>query len=174
MARLSFLFHRASIIVVIGYACTSLPGSCLEQKKAEAARPVDAAASTNEIKQFCANNAAIAGDARIARQTSKLLELESQIKQRLTELEARKAQLVEWLRARDEAMKKASDAVTAIYTHMKPDAAASLLAAMDDPTAAAIIAKLSPRIASAILNEMEPARAAQLTHGIVALDGKKS
>jgi flagellar motility protein MotE (MotC chaperone) len=100
--------------------------------------------------------------------------LESQIKQRLTELEARKAQLVEWLRARDEAMKKASDAVTAIYTHMKPDAAASLLAAMDDPTAAAIIAKLSPRIASAILNEMEPARAAQLTHGIVALDGKKS
>ena len=57
---------------------------------------------------------------------------------------------------------------------MKPDAAASQFAAMDDAMAGAIIAKLPPQSASAILNEMEPARAAQLTRGMVAPDGKKS
>ena len=164
--------------MAIGFACVSIPGGCVEQKKAEAAKPAEPAATANEAKQFCANNLAIAGDARIAWQTSKLLDLAAQIKQRLTELEARKAQLVEWLRKHDEAMKKAADDVVAIYAHMKPDAAALQIAVMDDAMAAAVIAKLPPRVASTILNEMEPARAAQLTHGMLAPEtapeGKKS
>jgi flagellar motility protein MotE (MotC chaperone) len=137
-------------------------------------KPQDAAASAGDVKQFCINNAAAAGDARIAWQTAKLLDLESKIKQRLAELEARKAELMELQKAREEAMKNARDEVIAIYAHMKPEAAAPLLAAMEDPVAAAILARLSPRTASAILNEMEPARAAQLTHGMAAPDGKKS
>jgi flagellar motility protein MotE (MotC chaperone) len=178
MTRFSFLFHPAGILVAIGFACISVPGGCVEQKKAEAAKPMEPAATATEMKQFCSNNLAIAGDARIAWQTSKLLDLAAQIKQRLAELEERKAQLVEWLRKHDEAMKKAADDVVAIYAHMKPDAAASQLAVMDDAMAAAVIAKLPPRVAGTILNEMERARAAQLTHGMLAPEtapeGKKS
>ncbi len=178
MTRLSFLFHPASILVAIGFACASVPGGCVEQKKTESAKPAEPTGAATEARQFCTNNMAIAGDARIAWQTAKLLELEAKIKQRLADLEARKAQLVEWLQKHDEAMKKATDDVIAIYVHMKPDAAASQLAVMDDATAAAVIAKLPPRVAGPILNEMEASRAAHLTHGMlapeIAPDGKKS
>lgn len=174
MTRLPFLVHPARILLAFGYACAPVPGGCAEQNKAEAAKPAEAGTPSAGVKQFCANNLAIAGDARIAWQTSKLLDLETRIKQRLAELEARKAQLVEWLRKRDEAAQKASKDVIAIYALVKPDAAALQIAAMDDAMAAAIIAKLPPRAASAILNEMEPARAAQLTRGMAAPDGKKS
>ena len=147
MVRLSFLVHPASILVAVGFACASVPGGCAEQKKTEAAKPTKpagAAGAASEAKQFCTNNLAVARDARLAWQTSKLLDLEAQIKQRLADLEARKAQLVDWLRKHDEAMKKATDDVIAIYEHMKPDAAASQLAVMDDATAVAVIAKLPP------------------------------
>lgn len=150
----------------------------MEPKKTVAAKPAEPSAMAAGAKQFCANNLAIAGDARIAWQTSKLVELESRIKQRLEDLDTRKAQLVEWLRKHDDAMKKAAGDVIAIYAHMKPAAAASHLAALDDAMAAAVIAKLPPRAAGAILNEMEPARAAKVTHGMfapgTAADGKKS
>ena len=178
MVRLSFLVHPASILVAVGFACASVPGGCAEQMKTEAAKPMKPAGAASEAKQFCTNNLAVARDARLAWQTSKLLDLEAQIKQRLADLEARKAQLVDWLRKHDEAMKKATDDVIAIYAHMKPDAAASQLAVMDDATAVAVIAKLPPRVAGTILDEMDPPRAAQLTHGMLAPEtapaGKKS
>jgi flagellar motility protein MotE (MotC chaperone) len=178
MIRLSFSVRPASILVAAGFACISVPAGCVEQKKADAAKAVEPASAATEARQFCTNNLTNAGEARIAWQTSKLLDLEAQIKQRLAELDARKAQLVEWLRKHDEAMKKAADEVIAIYSHMKPDAAASQLAVMDDAIAAAVIAKLPPRVAGTILNEMEPARAAQLAHGMLAPEtapqGKRS
>jgi flagellar motility protein MotE (MotC chaperone) len=178
MIRLSFLVNPASILMAVGFACVSCQGSCAERKKAEAAKSAEVVGTASEAKQFCTNNLANAGDARIAWQTSKLLDLEAQIKQRLADLEARKAQLADWLRKHDEVMKKATDGVIAIYAHMQPDAAASQLAVMDDATAAAVIAKLPPRVAGTILNEMEPPRAAQLTHGMLATEtapgGKKS
>ncbi|MCI0734736.1 MAG: hypothetical protein L0Y50_00420, partial [Beijerinckiaceae bacterium] len=174
MASLRLLLRLARMVAVLAYAWAPVPASCAEQRKPEASRPAEARPPASDIKQFCANNLAIAGDARIAWQTSKLRELETQINQRIAELENRKAQLIEWLRKHDEAVKKAGDGVIAIYAQMKPYAAASHLAAMDDAIAAAILAKLPPRAASAILNEMEPARAAQLTNGLVAPNGKKS
>ncbi|MGB6325545.1 MAG: hypothetical protein WBG11_07160 [Methylocella sp.] len=85
---------------------------------------------------------------------------------------------MEGLQKHDEAMKKAGDDLNAIYAYLKLDAAALRLAAMDHAMAAAIAGKLSPRGANAFLNEMEPARAAQVTHGMVAPEaapnGKKS
>lgn len=172
--RLCLFLCRAGF--ALAAVCTGfpVPGACAGQNKSEEARPADAAKPSADIKQFCANNAAMAGDARIAWQTSKLLDLEAQINQRLAELEDRKAQIIEWLRKRDEAMQKASESVVAIFSHMKPAAAAAHLSAMDESLASAVLAKLPPRAASAILNEMEPARAAQLTRGMVLPDGKRS
>ena len=168
MTSLPFMLHQVGLLAAIMWACTCLPAGCLEQKKAEAVKLAEPSPAAAEMRQFCANNVALVGDARIAWQTSKLLELETQIKQHLAELETRKTELVEWLRKHDEAMKKATDDVVAIYAHMKPEAAASQIAAMDDVMAAAVIAKLPPRVAGTIFNEMEPARAVQLTHGMLA------
>ncbi len=129
-------------------------------------------------RQFCLNNAATANDQRLAWQVAKIAELETALKQHVGELEAKRAEYAEWLKKRDEAMKKSEDNVVAIYAKMRPDAAAAQLAAMDDAMAAAVIAKLNPRTASAVLAEMEPGRAARLANAMVGppppADKKKS
>lgn len=139
----------------------------------------DPKSTLREIQQFCVNNAVLMGDAHILWQTSKLQELEDQVKNRIAELEAKRAQYEDWLKQHDAALKKAQDDVVAIYTHMKPEAAAAQISAMDDTTASAILAKLSSRVASTILNEVEPGRAAKLTNSMlgpnnIPLDKKKS
>jgi flagellar motility protein MotE (MotC chaperone) len=174
MSHLRSLFLGAMIAAV--YASTA--GFCLVQKKAEAGKAAETKATGSELQQFCSNNAAVIGDARIGWQTSRLLDLEAQIRQRLAELEARKAEYVAWLRKRDDALRQATDNVAGIYARMRPEAAALQLAAMDDAMAAAILAKISSRTAGAILNEMEVGRAAHLTRMMAgpeaASDGKKS
>jgi flagellar motility protein MotE (MotC chaperone) len=131
-----------------------------------------------EIRQFCTNNAASAGQVRVAWEAAKLKELEVKLKQRINELESKRAEYEDWLRKRDEAMKKAVENVVAIYAKMRPEAAALQLAVLDDATAAGVLAKLKPSNASAILNEMDPGRAARLTAAMVGAlspaDGKKS
>ncbi|WP_205789859.1 MotE family protein [Microvirga makkahensis] len=111
---------------------------------------------------FCANIADAAADARYALQKAELANMEKEIEGRLKILEAKRAEYEEWLRRRNEVLKKADETVVAIYSRMRPDAAALQLINMEEEIAAAVIARLSPRIASAVLNEMEPARAAQL------------
>ena len=130
-----------------------------------------------EVQQFCTSNAAVAGQARIAWEAAKLKELETKLRQRISELDAKRGEYEEWMRKREEALKKARENVVAIYQRMRPDAAALQLAAMDDEMAAAVLVKLKPASASAILNEMEPGRAARLTAtmaGANPADGKKT
>jgi len=128
---------------------------------------------------YCANIADAAADARFALQKAELANMEKEIEGRLKILEAKRAEYEEWLRRRNEVLEKADETVVAIYSRMRPDAAALQLINMEEEIAAAIIAKLNPRAASAVLNEMEPARAAQLANIItdapkrVASNGRK-
>jgi flagellar motility protein MotE (MotC chaperone) len=185
-------FHSTLFGVLLALTAAGFAGAglCLEPKKIEpAAKPPepknpalppssDSKSQMTDIQRFCSNNAATAGDARAAWQAAKLIELEEQIKQRIAELEAKRAEYQEWLKKREEATKKAEDGVVAIYSRMRPEAAAQQLSAMDDEMAANLLAKLPPRTASAILNEIEPGRAARLTNTMAgaaaAQDGKKS
>ncbi|WP_112664615.1 MotE family protein [Microvirga flavescens] len=141
------------------------------QQKAEDARnpaPPKAGAAVSDPKanQYCANIADAAADARYEWQKETLTKLEKDIEGRIKILEEKRAEYEEWLRRRNEFLAKADEAVVAIYSRMRPEAAALQLANMKDETAAAILAKLGPRSASAVLNEMEPARAAQLSNVI--------
>jgi len=113
---------------------------------------------------FCANIADAAADARYALQKAELANMEKEIESRLKILEAKRAEYEEWLRRRNEVIEKADETVVAIYSRMRPDAAALQLINMEEEIAAAVIARLNPRTASAVLNEMEPARAAQLAN----------
>ncbi|HEY1735380.1 MAG TPA: MotE family protein [Methylovirgula sp.] len=133
-----------------------------------------------EVQQYCANNANAAVDARVAWEAAKLAELETRLRTRIAEFEAKRAEYEDWLHRHDEAMKQAKEDVVSIYSHMAPEAAASQLAVMDDVTAASVLTKLNSRNASAILAEMDPGRAARIAGAMVgpintnAPTGKKS
>jgi len=114
--------------------------------------------------QYCSNIVDAAADARFARQAETLNALEAKVAKRISELETKRAEYETWLARREAFLKKADENLVAIYSRMRPDAAAAQMAMMDDETAAAILMKLNPRGASAILNEMEPAQAAQLSN----------
>lgn len=118
--------------------------------------------SDNEVALFCGNVTDPAVDARLAWQIKELEKAESQLRDRIAEVEAKRAEYEKWMALRDDFLKKAEAQVVEIYSRMKPDAAATQIAGMADETAAAVLAKLSPRSSSAIFNEMDTSRAAHL------------
>lgn len=132
--------------------------------------------SESDVAKFCANVADAALDARVAWQQRELEAAEAKLRQRIAELEAKRAEYEQWLKLREDFLKKAEDNVVEIYSRMNPDAAAQQIASMADDTAAAVLAKLRARTASAILNEMEPARGAHLADTLAGMrrpdDGK--
>ncbi|MFB6419269.1 MULTISPECIES: MotE family protein [Bradyrhizobium] len=136
------------------------PGSVTAPPKP--APPQAAAAADNEVALFCSNVADPAVDARLAWQLKELEKAENLLRERIAEVEAKRAEYEKWMALRDDFLKKAEASVVEIYSRMKPEAAATQIAGMADETAAAVLAKLSPRSSSAIFNEMETARAAHL------------
>ncbi len=136
------------------------PGSVTAPPKP--APPQTAPTPENEIALFCSNVADPAVDARLAWQLKELEKAESLLRERIAEVEAKRAEYEKWMALRDDFLKKAEASVVEIYSRMKPEAAATQIAGMADETAAAVLAKLSPRSSSAIFNEMDTARAAHL------------
>lgn len=117
-------------------------------------------------QEFCASIADQARERRAAYQAERFRELEEQLNQRIAELDQRRAEVKQWLDRQKEAERKADESVIAIFSRMRPEAAAAQLSAADEATAAAVLAKLNPRTASAILNEIDAAKAAKLTDAI--------
>jgi flagellar motility protein MotE (MotC chaperone) len=136
------------------------PGSVTAPPKP--ASPQAAVPADSEVALFCSNVSDPAVDARLAWQLKELEKAESLLRERIAEVEAKRAEYEKWMALRDEFLKKAEAQVVEIYSRMKPDAAATQIAGMADETAAAVLAKLSPRSSSAIFNEMDTARAAHL------------
>jgi flagellar motility protein MotE (MotC chaperone) len=132
----------------------------------------------SDATEFCKNITDAALDARVAWQQKQLEASEVKLRERIAELEAKRAEYEKWLKLREDFLKKAEDSVVEIYSGMNPDAAALQIASMSDETAAAVLAKLRVRTASAILNEMEPGRAAHLADTLAGMrrpdDGKTS
>ncbi|WP_249123459.1 MULTISPECIES: MotE family protein [unclassified Bradyrhizobium] len=138
-------------------------GAAVERRGADAA-------------EFCRNISDAALDARVAWQREQLEATEAKLRERIAELEAKRAEYEKWLKLREDFLKRAEDSVVEIYSGMAPDAAALQIASMADDTAAAVLAKLKVRSASAILNEMDPGRAAHLADTLAGMrrpdDGK--
>lgn len=173
------MFLRSIHVLLLSVSFTpSLQGELRAQDKATSApnagmQKVVEAPKEQKQSLYCANIADAAADARYAWQKETLTALEKEIEERIQVLEQKKKEYEEWLQKRNAFLAKADETVVAIYSRMRPDAAALQLANMQDEAAAAILAKLNPRSASAVLNEMEPARAAQLT-GILTDAAKRS
>jgi flagellar motility protein MotE (MotC chaperone) len=148
-----------------------------DKAPAKPAVPAAASPSENEVALFCSSVADPAIDARLAWQLKELEKAESQLRERIAEVEAKRAEYEKWMTLRDEFLKKAEAGVVEIYSRMRPDAAALQIASMSDETAAAVLAKLSSRSSSAIFNEMDSARAAHLADllgGMRRVDDEKA
>lgn len=152
------------------------PDAMLTTGSVDKKDPPAANSAESDVARFCSNIADQALDARVAWQQKELEATELKLKQRIAELEAKRAEYEDWLKRREDFLKKAEDSVVDIYSRMNPEAAAQQIASMADDTAAAVLAKLKVRVASAILNEMEPARGAHLADTLAGMrrtdDGK--
>ena len=80
----------------------------------------------------------------------------------MAKIEARIAELKEWVARREDFASRMSEQLVTIYSGMRPEAASEQLAKIEESTAAAILGKLAPRVASQILNDMPSERAARL------------
>jgi flagellar motility protein MotE (MotC chaperone) len=174
----------AAIVPTLALADPAKPGSS-ELDTSNGVAPVRpttapqaaAPAATGEAQRFCQNVAAAAADARYVWQTRRLTDLQGQVNDQITALEAKEQELKALLARRDDALKRADAALVGIYAKMKPDTAAAQLAVLDDDLAAAVLQQLNPRAASAILDEIAPERAAKLVNtiaGTTPQDDKKS
>jgi flagellar motility protein MotE (MotC chaperone) len=114
-------------------------------------------------ENFCGAIAASAASLRLAWQEERIRTLQAEMVVKIAELDAKEAEVRDWVTKREQLLARAAESLTAIYSKMKPEAASAHLQAMDDDTAAALLLKLKPSVASALLNEMDPARAARLS-----------
>lgn len=127
-----------------------------------AAAPAADAVDPSLVTRFCTNFSSAASEGRLAWQAKQIVEMEARMRDRIAELEAKRVETAEWIARREEALKKAEESVVAIYSKMRPEAAAAQFSAMDESGASAILLKLNPRLASTILNEIEAGRAARI------------
>ena len=166
-------------LTILAVAAWPSLGQCAgtAPQPASGSGPAAAPAATSGAQQYCQNIAGLAADARFAWQTRQINDLQTQLKQRIADLDAKQAELKQVLAQRDDVLKRARDNLVAIYAKMRPDAAAEQLSALDDAVAAAVLSQLNPRQSSAILNEVTSDRAVRLVNQMAApvpADGKKS
>ncbi len=115
------------------------------------------------VESFCGAVAASAASTRLAWQEERIKTLQQEMVIKIAELDAKEAEVRDWVAKREQLLAKAAESLTSIYAKMKPEAASAQLQAMDDDTAAALLLKLKPSVASALMSEMDPARAARLS-----------
>jgi len=115
------------------------------------------------VESYCGSIAASAASTRLAWQEERVRTLQAEMVVKIAELDAKEAEVRDWVVRREQLLAKAAESLTTIYAKMKPEAASAQLQAMDDDTAAALLLKLKPSIASALMSEMDPARAARLS-----------
>jgi flagellar motility protein MotE (MotC chaperone) len=113
-----------------------------------------------EIRQYCTNVIDPARDQRYLLQKEDLDRLQADIDERISVMEARRAEYEDWLKRRNDFMQKAEAGLVDIYKTMRADAAAPQLEAVDAILAAAIIMKLPARQSGLILAEMDAQKAA--------------
>ncbi len=125
-----------------------------------------------DLMRFCSNIADPARERRYALKQAELETLQGQIDDRMAKLEEKRAAYEDWREKRDDFVSKAQDSLVAIYSRMRPDAAAERLELLGAPLAAAIVMRLKPSLAGTILNEMNADAAARVS-SVIAASGAK-
>ena len=116
----------------------------------------------NDAERYCRNIADMAKEAKFEWQVKTIDELEEALAIRTEALEAKRAEVEDWLKKREAFMAMAEDRLVEIYGKMRADAAAAQIKQLGAVPAAALLMKLNPRVSSAIMNEMDAGDAARL------------
>ena len=160
---------QPTIRVSVALAIAMLAGLGIASPAATQSTPAGLSTATaEEVERFCTNVVDAARDRRYAMQQAELQQLQKEIDSRIKLLEQRRAEYEDWLKRREAFVDQAKEGVLAIYSKMRPDAAAMQMAELRADIAAALLMKLEPQKASVILNEMDKKVAANLTHIMVA------
>jgi flagellar motility protein MotE (MotC chaperone) len=155
--------------LIIGRLAAAIFVAALSSAAAEEPAPAPVQQDTtpaSDAEAFCANITDPAADARFAWEAKTLKDLTAEVETATAALEAKRAELQEWVTRLDEFQKLAQQSVVDIYSKMRPEAAAAQLSALDERTAAAVLMKLNSRVASTILAEMDTPRAVSLAEVI--------
>jgi flagellar motility protein MotE (MotC chaperone) len=144
---------------------------------APAAGEAKPSAATAEARKglaadYCGNIVDAAAEARAAWQVKKIGELEAELTEQIRKLEEKRQEYQDWFQKQELARRKAEDSVVAIFSRMRPDAAAAQLSVMEESSAASILAKMNARVSSVILNEMTPGKAAKLADSMAPQSGE--
>ncbi|MDZ4843305.1 MAG: MotE family protein [Hyphomicrobium aestuarii] len=178
--RLTAKFAAASVAILAVYflawaevpALAEAPKKKLQAKIEDVvpARPalLEQQLSGSIAAQYCEAVRDVAAEARLVKQMAHLEELGKKIDGKTSELEARSAQLKDWIQKREAFVKKATEQLVSIYTGMRAEAASEQIARLDPTTAASILMRLDTRVASSILNEMPSEKAANLSMIVAA------
>jgi flagellar motility protein MotE (MotC chaperone) len=153
--------QRRLIVLCLAGILTVAPRAAVGMEEA-GTQVVAAREPASDAEKFCANIGDAAADARLAWEARTLNELKTEIEEKTAALEAKRTELEDWVKRREEFRKLAEETIVDIYAKMRPDAAAAQLAALEPETAAAVLMKLKSRVAGAILAEMETRRAVSL------------
>ena len=158
-------FARPALAAVMAGAVGALLAAAMpaatQVRQVMPGSPVTAA--EDEVERFCGNIADAARDRRYALQKQEIEALEAEIDARVKSLEAKRAEVEEWMKMRQDFIAQASENVVKIYARMRPDAAAERLATLEAELAAAIMMKLDVKQSGLIMSEMESKAAAALT-----------
>lgn len=163
-------FAVAALVVAMGWAQD--PGMKAWATEAQSEAPPDA--DSEAVIGYCLNIADKAADARIARQTATLKQLEARIQAKVTELQQHQKELEVWVEEQSQIRDAAETSLVEIYATMDPDSAAGQMNRLDPQLASSVLHKLKPRQASAILNVMKPDLAARLVKIIAAATRKEA
>jgi len=118
--------------------------------------------NSEEIARFCSNIADAARERRYAIQKGELEKLQTEVEERIALLEAKRAELENWVEKRERFSEAANEGLVDVFAKMRPDAAAQRMEKLPGELTAALLSKLSPRAAGTILNEMSADRAAMV------------
>lgn len=157
--------HRKSASPArLAVAACALGGSFLFPVAAhtQAQAPADA-------QNFCSNIVDEARERRYAIQREELEGLRAEIEARIAELEEKRAAFELWAEKREQFAEAASEGLVAVYSNMRPDAAAERMEEIPPELSAALLTKLKPRTSAAILNEMSTGDAALITQIMAAV-----
>ena len=130
--------------------------------------PVVAQGADEDALRYCRNIQDDAREERYALLDRHIVGLREELDGKREALEARSAELAEWVERREAFLALADDQLVAIYGAMRPDTAGEQIALLDPTVGAAILIRLKPRRASAVLAAMSSEDAAALASIIAA------
>lgn len=138
------------------------PHAAAQAEDAQASATPSSEADPAVIEDYCREFASNAAEARTQHQREELEKLQAAVNTQMTDLQAKTAELKEWVQRREEIQDRASKNLTKIYSVMEPDAAARQMEKMDPETVSAILRSLNAKSSSEILAAMDVDKASRV------------